>query len=74
VLPLLAVPEFYEQAKNGFARGGMPVAFVDRVRAYYDVLLAHQPAYVPRLRAYVSVSAPEPPAGAAATAAPVVRK
>jgi membrane-bound lytic murein transglycosylase F len=74
VLPLLAVPEFYEQAKNGFARGGMPVAFVDRVRAYYDVLLAHQPAYVPRLRAYVSVSDPDPPAGAAATAAPVVRK
>ena len=32
VLPLLALPEYYEQAKLGYARGGMPVAFVDRVR------------------------------------------
>jgi len=48
-LPLLAQPEYAEQAKNGYARGGMPVVFVDRVRAYYDVLLAHQPASVPRL-------------------------
>jgi membrane-bound lytic murein transglycosylase F len=74
VLPLLAVPEFYEQAKNGYARGGMPVAFVDRVRAYYDVLLAHQPAYVPRLRAYADVSDPDPPTGTAAITTPVVRK
>lgn len=49
-LPLLAEPEYYEQAKLGYARGGMPVAFVDRVRAYYDVLLAHQPGYQPRLQ------------------------
>ena len=40
-LPLLALPEHYEKAKLGYARGGMPVAFVDRVRGYYDVLLAH---------------------------------
>jgi membrane-bound lytic murein transglycosylase F len=72
-LPLLAVPEFYELTKNGYARGGMPVAFVDRVRAYYDVLLAHQPAYVPRLRAYAAAD-PDPPPGTAAGAAPVVRK
>ena len=49
-LPLLAEPEYYEQAKLGYARGGMPVAFVDRVRAYYDVLLAQQPGYQPRLQ------------------------
>jgi len=49
-LPLLADPEYYEQAKLGYARGGMPVAFVDRVRAYYDVLLAQQPSHGPRLR------------------------
>jgi len=41
-LPLLALPEYYEDAKFGYARGGMPVAFVDRVRAYYDILLVHQ--------------------------------
>ena len=52
VLPLLALPEYYEQAKLGYARGGMPVAFVDRVRGYYDVLLAQQPALSPRLRLF----------------------
>ena len=52
VLPLLALPEHYEKAKLGFARGGMPVAFVDRVRGYYDVLLAHQPPLQPRLRLF----------------------
>jgi peptidoglycan lytic transglycosylase F len=50
-LPLLAQPEYYESAKYGYARGGMPVAFVDRVRAYYDILLRTEPAYKPRLRA-----------------------
>jgi membrane-bound lytic murein transglycosylase F len=50
VLPLLALPEYYAGAKQGYARGGMPVAFVDRVRGYYDVLLAQQPPHQPRLR------------------------
>jgi membrane-bound lytic murein transglycosylase F len=50
VLPLLAEPDYYVQAKNGYARGGMPVAFVDRVRAYYDVLLRTEPPFQPRLR------------------------
>ena len=49
-LPLLAQPEFYETAKFGYARGGMPVAFVDRVRAYYDILLRTQPLFDPGLR------------------------
>ncbi|MBA3507400.1 MAG: membrane-bound lytic murein transglycosylase MltF [Betaproteobacteria bacterium] len=53
-LPLLAVPEYHEQAKYGYARGGMPVVFVDRVRAYYDILLRHEPAFQPRLRAFPS--------------------
>jgi membrane-bound lytic murein transglycosylase F len=51
-LPLLALPEYYEDAKSGYARGGMPVAFVDRVRAYYDILLAQQPPLKPRLRVF----------------------
>jgi len=42
-LPLLALPEHYENARNGYARGGMPVAFVDRVRAYHDLLVHHGP-------------------------------
>ncbi len=49
VLPLLATPEYYETAKLGYARGGMPVAFVDRVRGYYDVLLAQEQPHRPRL-------------------------
>lgn len=49
-LPLLAQQDYYLQAKNGYARGGMPVAFVDRVRAYYDVLLRTESPYQPRLR------------------------
>jgi membrane-bound lytic murein transglycosylase F len=49
-LPLLAMPEHYMASKLGYARGGMPVAFVDRVRSYYDILLRHETAHAPRLR------------------------
>jgi membrane-bound lytic murein transglycosylase F len=49
-LPLLALPEYYEKARLGYARGGMPVAFVDRVRAYYDILLRTEAPHQPRLR------------------------
>jgi membrane-bound lytic murein transglycosylase F len=45
MLPLLAQPEYYNRARYGYARGGMPVAFVDRVRAYYDILLRQEPEY-----------------------------
>ena len=48
-LPLLALPEHYASARNGYARGGMPVAFVDRVRAYYDILLRQEQPATPRL-------------------------
>jgi membrane-bound lytic murein transglycosylase F len=51
-LPMLALPEYYETAKYGYARGTMPVTFVDRVRAYYDILLAQQPPLQPRLRMF----------------------
>ena len=66
-LPLLALPEYHEQAKLGYARGGMPVAFVDRVRGYYDVLLAHEAASQPRLRLFADAPAAAttvPPAAA----------
>ena len=49
-LPLLADPLYFGQAKLGYARGGMPVAFVQRVRSYYDILTRTLPAHVPRLR------------------------
>jgi membrane-bound lytic murein transglycosylase F len=56
-LPLLAEPDYYIKAKNGYARGGMPVAFVDRVRAYYDVLLRTEPPFRPRLHSPPSLAA-----------------
>jgi membrane-bound lytic murein transglycosylase F len=59
MLPLLADPEYYSQARLGYARGGMPVAFVDRVRAYYDVLTRVQPARAPRLRSLTDTSTTE---------------
>jgi len=68
VLPLLALPEHYERAKLGYARGGMPVAFVDRVRGYYDVLLAHASPLAPRLRSFSDAATPALPAGEATTA------
>ncbi|MEO8486712.1 MAG: membrane-bound lytic murein transglycosylase MltF [Betaproteobacteria bacterium] len=49
-LPLLALPDYYGKARLGYARGGMPVAFVDRVRAYYDILLRNEAPHRPRLR------------------------
>ncbi|HVO87651.1 MAG TPA: membrane-bound lytic murein transglycosylase MltF [Casimicrobiaceae bacterium] len=58
-LPLLADPDYYQQAKNGYARGGMPVAFVDRVRGYYDILLRAEPSYQPRLRAWSLAPPPD---------------
>jgi len=61
-LPLLAIPDYYAQAKQGYARGGMPVAFVERVRGYYDVLLAQQPAHQPRLRTFAETDTAKPAA------------
>ena len=61
VLPLLAIPEYHQQAKLGYARGGMPVAFVDRVRGYYDVLLAQAPPHRPRLGMFATTTEQEAP-------------
>ena len=66
-LPLLALPEHYENAKLGYARGGMPVAFVDRVRGCYDVLIAQQAPLLPRLRLFAD--APPPSAESAPVSA-----
>ena len=55
VLPLLAEPEYYVNAKYGYARGGMPVAFVGRVRGYYDILLRTEAPQTPRLSVNVAL-------------------
>ena len=67
VLPLLALPEYHQNAKLGYARGGMPVAFVDRVRGYYDVLLAHTSPHRSRLGALVAAKEPQSAAAAKTT-------
>lgn len=38
VLPLLADPRWYSQAKNGYAQGWQPVAYVRRVREFMQLL------------------------------------
>ncbi|NWG44952.1 MAG: membrane-bound lytic murein transglycosylase MltF [Alphaproteobacteria bacterium] len=38
VLPLLAKPEYYRKTKHGYARGYEPVAYVQRIRGYWDIL------------------------------------
>ena len=67
-LPLLALPEHYENVKLGYARGGMPVAFVDRVRGYYDVLIAQQAPLLPRLRLFADTPPTSAPEGAPVSA------
>ena len=37
-LPLLSRKKYYESLKHGRARGGEPVAYVDNIRSYQDLL------------------------------------
>ncbi len=37
-LPLLAKPQWYKQAKHGYARGYEAVSYVTRIRSFYDIL------------------------------------
>ena len=46
ILPLLAQPKYYERLKSGRVRGGEAVLLVENIRAYYDILVRNQPAYV----------------------------
>ena len=50
VLPLLAQAKYYERVKSGRARGGEAVLLVENIRAYYDILARHEPAYQPLAR------------------------
>ena len=49
-LPLLTKPEISAQFKTGPCRCGMPVDYVESVRAYYDVLLRLEAPYQAKLR------------------------
>ena len=50
-LPLLTKPDVAAQFKQGPCRCGMPVEYVESVRAYYDVLLRLEAPHQPKLRA-----------------------
>lgn len=41
VLPLLSQPKYYNTLKHGYARGAEPVIYVQRIREFYDILLAN---------------------------------
>lgn len=45
MLPKLSQPEVYARLKSGRARGGEAVILVENVRAFYDILSRHVPAY-----------------------------
>ena len=38
VLPLLSQSKFYQDLRHGYARGGEPVVYVQRIRNYRDIL------------------------------------
>jgi membrane-bound lytic murein transglycosylase F len=46
-LPLLSRKKYYPTLKNGFARGGERVIFVENVRTYYDILLKYEEPLIP---------------------------
>ncbi|KMQ73907.1 membrane-bound lytic murein transglycosylase MltF [Marinobacter subterrani] len=47
-LPLLAEKEWYTKTRFGYARGNEPVAYVQNIRRYYDVLARlHEPSPEP---------------------------
>jgi membrane-bound lytic murein transglycosylase F len=43
-LVLLSNPEYYIDAKYGYASGGAPVIFVESIRSYQRILERYQPS------------------------------
>ncbi|BCL75991.1 membrane-bound lytic murein transglycosylase F [Jeongeupia sp. HS-3] len=47
-LPLLRDPKYYNTVRFGYARGGEPVAYVETLRSFYDILVRFEaPAVTP---------------------------
>lgn len=55
VLPLLRKPEYFSTLKNGFARGGEAVVFVESLRTYFDILARFEAPYAPAQNSLASV-------------------
>lgn len=37
-LPLLSLKKYYQETKNGYARGSEPVRYIEHIQTYYDIL------------------------------------
>ncbi|WP_432719552.1 membrane-bound lytic murein transglycosylase MltF [Jeongeupia wiesaeckerbachi] len=60
-LPLLRDPKYYNTVRFGYARGGEPVAYVETLRSFYDILVRFEEPQMqaePRLAANVQVQNP----------------
>ncbi|WP_189462190.1 membrane-bound lytic murein transglycosylase MltF [Jeongeupia chitinilytica] len=60
-LPLLRDPKYYNTVRFGYARGGEPVAYVETLRSFYDILVRFEAPATPaepRLAANVEVQNP----------------
>ncbi|MDR3413979.1 MAG: membrane-bound lytic murein transglycosylase MltF [Formivibrio sp.] len=57
VLPLLRNPRYFQTLKNGYARGGEPVIFVESLRTYFDILARFEPPMEPSTTQLASTSA-----------------
>jgi membrane-bound lytic murein transglycosylase F len=51
MMPLLAQPQYFEQTKHGYARGGEAVVLVETVHLYYDMLKHIDTHQIPTLPA-----------------------
>ncbi|WP_171014198.1 membrane-bound lytic murein transglycosylase MltF [Chitinivorax sp. B] len=51
-LPLLRDEAYFTTVKNGFARGGETVVFVENVRTYRDILVRFEPPFRPLFPAF----------------------
>jgi len=51
VMPLLTQPEYFEQTKHGYARGGEAVVLTETVHLYYDMLKHMNVNEIPNLPA-----------------------
>lgn len=51
MMPLLAQPEYFEQTRHGYARGGEAVVLVETVHLYYDMLKHLDTNEIPNLPA-----------------------
>jgi len=51
-LPLLGQKKYYTTLRNGYARGGEPVNYVENIRNYYDLLVWYEKNPVPCQRRY----------------------